>query len=233
IVLESKRIPEKIWVDQGSEFYNKDFKKWAKQNNITIYSTFGESKSVVVERFIRTIKENIAQYFTGENSRNWVKVLPELVQIYNKHEHRTIKMTPTEASKPENEFAVLNALTKNQENKTNKPKFKVGDEVRISRQKDMFEKGYAPNFSREVFKVSEVLQTVPVTYKIVDWEDDPITGSFYEQELLKTKVPDYYDIEKILKTKTKGKHKEFLVRFAGWPKKFDMWLPEDQLGEVS
>ena len=57
IVKKSKRIPEKVWVDQGSEFYNKSFKDWLKTNDITMYSTYGDSKSVVVERFIRTLKD--------------------------------------------------------------------------------------------------------------------------------------------------------------------------------
>jgi len=62
VIKKSGREPEKIWVDKGSEFYNKDFKSWAEENSITIYSTYGESKSVVVERFIRTLKELIENF---------------------------------------------------------------------------------------------------------------------------------------------------------------------------
>ena len=233
IVDKSKRKPHKIWVDQGGEFYNKDFKKWTKDNGIEIYSTYGDSKSVVVERFIRTIKDKIAQEFTAENTRNWVHLLPAITKSYNSSKHRTIKMSPKEASKPENELQVYTNLNSESPTKKQKAKYKVNDEVRISRIKETFEKGSAPNWSREVFKVSEVLPTNPITYKLIDLMDDPIDGSFYEPELQKTLVPDYYDVEKILKTRKKGKTKEYFVRFAGWPPKFDLWLTEDQLGKQS
>jgi len=128
IIKDSDRQPEKIWVDKGSEFYNKNFKQWTKQNNIT---TYGESKSVVVERFIRSLKELITPIFTETNTRNWVKILPAVLKTY------------IEASNSENEVAVFNNLHKKTRKriKKQKPKFKVGDEVRISRQKGIFEKG--------------------------------------------------------------------------------------------
>lgn len=69
VVEKSGRMPEKIWVDQGSEFYNKDFKAWAKSNDIIMYSTFGESKSVVVERFIRTLKEFMQSTYQKKDQR--------------------------------------------------------------------------------------------------------------------------------------------------------------------
>ena len=83
IVKSSGRAPERIWVDQGSEFYNKDFQKWTKDNNIVMYSTYGESKSAVVERFIRTLKDMMTKEFTEANTRNWVKLLPKVLDMYN------------------------------------------------------------------------------------------------------------------------------------------------------
>ena len=83
VVKESGREPEKIWVDKGSEFYNKDFKTWTNKKDIVIYSTYGESKSAVVERFIRTLKELIVPIFTETNSRDWVSILPDVMKTYN------------------------------------------------------------------------------------------------------------------------------------------------------
>lgn len=233
VVSESQRSPEKIWVDRGSEFYNKDFKRWAESNNITIYSTYGESKSVVVERFIRTLKELLAKKFSATNSRVWTKMLPNTLKFYNTKFHKTIQMSPTAASDPTNEVQVYNNIYKiKDKEKKKKPKFKVDDNVRISRLKEKFEKGYEHNFSFEVFKVSEVLKTDPVTYKLVDYDKDPVAGSFYENELLKTSVPDHYEVEKILETRTVRKKKEYFVKFYGWPKKFNTWLTEDQVMDI-
>src|SRR4051794_13055905 len=87
----------------------------------------------------------------------------------------------------------------------------------ISRLKEKFEKGYQPSFTYEVFTVSEILKTNPVTYKLIDYDKDPIDGSFYESELLKTSVPTYYEIEQILEKRTVGKKKQYLVKFYGRP----------------
>jgi len=233
VVKESKREPEKIWVDKGTEFYNKDFKGWAKSQNIIIYSTYGESKSVVAERFIRTIKELIFQKFSESSSRAWVKMLPSIVKYYNRKYHKSIKMSPIDASDPANELQVYHNLYPEKEIKSKKKAaFKVGDQVRVSRIKEQFEKGYEPRFSYEVFTVAEVLPTSPITYKLKDYDGDMIEGSWYEQELLKSKVPDYYLVEKVLRTRTVGKKKESLVKFLGWPKKFNQWIADDKITEV-
>ena len=140
-------------------------------------------------------------------------------------------MTPTEASKDKNEFKVRAAF-QYPESKTKHPKFAIGDKVRISRIKDTFEKGYEPNFSYEVFTVKEVLDTQPITYKLVDYFEEPIEGSFYENEMLKTQVPTYYEVEKVLKTRKVGKKIESLVKFVGWPSKFNCYIPEEDIYDL-
>ena len=154
---ESKRF----WTDRGTEFYNKVFATWIKSKNITLYSTYGDSKSVVAERFIRTIRTNIEREFTESKSKNWVAKLPTLVKTYNNTKHSTIKMKPIDASKPENETIVFNRLTKKPHIKlaSKVAKFKVGDKVKISKIKQTFDKGYAANWSFEAFSISEVIDT--------------------------------------------------------------------------
>ena len=110
IVKTSARMPKYIWVDQGKEFYNKNVDEWLKENNIIKYSTFGEHKSCVVERFNRILKTNMWKRFTAENTRNWISMLDKLMNDYNNRYHRTIKMTPTEASLKENEIDILDNL---------------------------------------------------------------------------------------------------------------------------
>ena len=95
-------------------------------------------------------------------------------------------MTPVEASKDKNEREVHDSLYGSVTPQKQKPKYNLGDYVRIAKKKGTFEKGYTPRWTEEVFKVVEILHTTPVTYKLKDLNDEEITGSFYEPELQKT-----------------------------------------------
>ena len=90
----SKKKPNKTWVDQGSEFYNTRFKKWLKDNNIGMYSTHNEGKSVVAERFIRTLENKIYKHMTAILKNVSFDVLNDIVDKYNNTYHKTIKMKP-------------------------------------------------------------------------------------------------------------------------------------------
>jgi transposase InsO family protein len=145
MVEASGRKPRHIWVDQGKEFYNKHMNEWLTENNINRYSTYGEHKSAVVEKFNCTLKANMWKWFTAENTRNWIDMLDKLMAKYNNTVHSTIKMTPVEARKPANKIRVLNDHGYWQHQQL-EPKFEGGDRVRISRVKAVFEKGYLPNW---------------------------------------------------------------------------------------
>jgi transposase InsO family protein len=133
IITKDGRIPKHIWVDKGKEFYNKNMTEWLKENNIIRYSTYGEHKSVVIERFNRTLKERMWKRFTAENTRNWINMLNKLVSDYNKRYHSTIGMSPLNASKSENyEQFLENTLNKTKMYKKNKPKYKIDEKIRIS-----------------------------------------------------------------------------------------------------
>ena len=97
ILNNSKRKPNKIWVDQGSEFYSKSFKKGLKDNNIEMYSTHNEGKSVVAEIFIRTLKNKIYKHMTTISKSLYLNVLNDIVDEYNNAYHKTIKMKPIDA----------------------------------------------------------------------------------------------------------------------------------------
>ena len=106
IVKNSNRKPKFLWVDKGSEFYNKTFKEWLKQNNIGMYSTFNEGKAVVIEWFNRTLKTKMYEQFTIQNNTICHNSLDKLVKEYNSTKHSSIKMTPIEASKRRNQGLV-------------------------------------------------------------------------------------------------------------------------------
>ena len=146
-----------------------------------MYSTFNEGKSVVAGRFIRTLKNKIFKHMTAISKND----------KYNNTVHRSIKMKPTDVTS--DSYAEYN-----EDSPEKDPKFKVGDNVRISKYKNIFAIGYTPNCSQEVFVVSKIKNTVPWTYFINDLNGEPITGSFYCKELQRTSH-EKFKIEKVIK----------------------------------
>ena len=130
---DSNRKPNKIWVDHGSEFYNNKFKSFLKENDIEMYSTFNEGKSVVAERFIKTLKNKIYKHMTTIGKNVYFNDLDDIVKKYNNTFHCPKDVT-------DDSFVEYSEET-NKES----PKFKVGDNVRISKYKNIFAKGYTPN----------------------------------------------------------------------------------------
>ena len=191
ILNKSKRKPNKIWVDKGSEFYNASFKKWLQDNDIIMYSTNNEAKSVVAERFFRTFKIKIYKYMTSISKNVYIDKLDDIVDEYNNTYHTAIKMKPINVK--DNTY-----INTDKEINYKDPKFKVGDYVRISKYKNIFAKGYMPNWSEEVFVVDKIKNTVPWTYVINDLNGEEITGTFYENELQKTNQKEFR-IEKVIK----------------------------------
>ena len=144
-----ERKTEKMRVDKGKEFYNTHVK-----DLIELYSTENEEKSSVVERWIRTMKEKMWKYFSANSMNVYMNVLPDLIREYNNTRHSSIKMTPVKASKKENELRVRrNLYPEHLEIYDIKPKFSVGDKVRISKQKKTFQKGYTTRWTEEIFTI--------------------------------------------------------------------------------
>ena len=238
IIDKSNRKPNRLWVDQGKEFYNKDMKKYLEENKIKIYSTYGENKATIIERFNRTLKNMMWRYFTTKNTRKWIDVIDKLINKYNNSEHSTIGMTPKQASNIKNYEKVLkNTYEDNDDHedyydKDKTKHFNVGDWVRISRVKGKFEKGYLPNWSREIFQIKEVLNTNPVTYKLTEYNGNEIKGTFYKQELQETRIPEFYEVEKVLKTKIKNGKKYYYVKYLGYDNSYNEWISEDNIKDI-
>ena len=228
-IFEEGRIPKKLWTDKGKEFYNKDMDDLRKLHEIELYSTENEEKSSIAERWIRTMKKKMFKYFTDNNTYKYIDVLPDLVEDYNNTVHSSTKLTPVEASKEKNELKVWRNLYPDRY-KTSRlnPKFSVGDEVRITKKKKVFEKGYTTRWTEEIFTIKEIRETNPITYKLEDLQGDEIKGTFYEPELQKTKQ-QVFRIEKIIK-KEKGKS---LVKWKGYSDKFNSWVDNKDLIDLN
>ena len=221
IIQTSNRKPEKLWVDQGSEFFNRVMDQWLKSNNIKRYNTFNEGKAVVIERFNRTLKTRMWKYFSSNNTYNYTGVIDKLISQYNNSKHRSIKMKPKEASLKKNEAQVYNNLYGDLTQELRTSKYSIGDNVRITKKKTTFEKGYTPNWTEEVFKIVGIQNSNPVTYKIQDLNGDEIDGYFYEQELQKT-TQNVFRIEKIIRRD--NKNQRVLVKWMGYPNSFNSWV---------
>jgi hypothetical protein len=223
--------PNKIWVDEGKEFYNKKMDAYLSEKGIKRYSTYGDSKASVVERFNRTLKTWMWQEFTAQQTRVWIKMLPDLMKKYSEHVHKTTGMTPKEAwkLKVKDEVKLFEKLygKMNKEATRKKTKYQLGQSVRISRIKGKFEKGYLPNWSLEIYTIHGIRHGDPVTYYLKDRKGEEIKGSFYEKELIPTKQKDIFLIEKVLKEKkVKGKTKIF-VKWLGYSDKYNSWEDKD------
>ena len=193
ILDKSGRKPNKIWVDKGSEFYNNSFKKWLKDNDIEMYSIHNEGKSVVAERFIKTLTTKIYKYTTSLSKNVYINKLDDILNKYNNTYRRTIKMKPVVVKDTK-------YIDSNKEVNDKDPKFKVGGHVRISKYKNIFPKGYTPNWSEEVFVIKKVKNTVPWTYVINDLNGEEIIGTIFEKEIQKTDKQEF-KIEQLIKKK--------------------------------
>ena len=228
-----QKPPKHLWTDKGKEFDNKLMGELLKKNNVNMYWTENEEKSCVVERWNRTIKRIMWKYFTKHRTGVYINILPELIRKYNSTYHHSIKRTPTDARKPANYQHVFNALYSNSNSNEaqlrNRPKFHVGEQVRISKKKKTFEKGYTANWTEEVFTVVKVQPTIPYTYKLKDTRGESVKGTFYEPELQQAKQTAFR-IEKVLKRRTtKDGRKEIYVKWLGYNRDFNQWIPEEDI----
>ena len=149
ILDESNRKPNKIWVDKRTEFYNRCMKSWLQDNEVEMSSTNNEGKSIAAERFIRTLKNKIYKYMTLLAKNVYIDNLADIINKYNNTYHSKIKMKPVDVnSRTYIDFGI--------EHNEKDPKFKVGDHVRISKYKNIFAKGYTPNWSEEVFVIKKL-----------------------------------------------------------------------------
>jgi len=222
------RHPKRIQTDDGMEFFGKPMSDYFKKENINHFSTKTEIKAGIVERLNRTIKEKMWKYFSFINKYRWIDILDKLMFNYNNSYPWSIGMKPTEVNN-HNEHQVWNNLYASSASiKT--PTYETGDTVRITKYKrKLFDKGYIPNWTEELFIIHTVHKTSPSTYTVADLKGEILKGKFYEQEIQKVDGPVSFVIEEIVKERKHKGIKQFLVKWQGYPESYNSWVDEKDM----
>jgi len=231
IFKESKRIPKMLMTDLGTEFISKETQDLFKKLGIKWYATNSDKKAMIVERVGLTIQQKMYRYFSHKNTNKWIDIIQDICENYNNSHHSVIKFTPVEASSEARESTVYhnlygknNRLSRQQNYIRNeKPVYKIGDKVRITRYRTKMDRGYHAKFLDEIYEIIEVVDSQPITYRVKDYNGDPVVGSFYKQELSIYNKPDEewmyeyiidYDDEEELA----------FVKWKNYPNKFNSWI---------
>ena len=242
LVLSGTRKPNMIRTDRGMEFRSKAVNKYLRDQHIHhFYALNTETKANYSERLIQTLKHKLFRYMIKHRTQRYIDVLQDVVYSYNHTVHRSLGDKPSAITKAKQGESSLQQYllrqTKSQKQKhTRKFRFKVGQTVRISHVRSLFDREYSQKWTGELFKIHTRFRRegVPV-YTLIDWDKERVKGTFYEPEIQAVNVDESieYQIEKILKRRTKNKRKEVLVRCLHWPKKYDSWIREEDVKDYS
>ena len=174
------RKPERIQSDKGLEFLNSKVKNLLKSKNIILFQTESDFKAAMVERFNRTLKTKIWKYVTANNTHRYLEVLPDLVKSYNLSIHRSIGMRPIEVKRKHEEKIFQRLYSSHFASSIPlKRPHHIDEQVRISKTKRVFDKGYLPNWTEEYFQIKEPIPKHHNVYKLEDFEGEELKGSFY------------------------------------------------------
>jgi transposase InsO family protein len=220
----SNRRPKNLHTDRGKEFYNADFQKLVREFQMNHYSTGSNMKASMAERVNRTLKNAMWKEFSDQGSYVWAPngLLARLVEEYNGRRHRTTGMKPVDVTRATDLSAVYRRLKRTEK----KPRFAVGDKVRISKQRSVFAKSYTPNWSTEIFEVQRVRRdTNPTTYVLRDERGQTVEGAFYEQEIARARYPDFFLVEKVLRRRGNKAY----VKWLGFDSSANSWVDAGEL----
>ena len=221
--------PKSIVSDPGPEFDNKKFKKYMNDIGFKLIFSKSENKCSTVERFQKTIQRKIYLYITEFETRRFVHILHKIVENYNSSTHSFLKASPfdVEVDKEiQNKVMILHAK-KVQSVKKQKPKFKIGDVVRIALKKSPFHRSYNLQRTYERFVVYSVDTKLKIPrYLLKDENGVIIKGNFLAHEMVKVDLDRYRAT--IIKTKSVAGEKLYLHRFKGYGPQFDLWLTNNQ-----
>jgi transposase InsO family protein len=232
----SNRQPKLLQTDKGTEFTNKEFQTFLANKNIRYFASVSDTKAAVCERFNRTLKERMWRYFSTVHNYRYIDILQKLVNSYNNSIHSSIGIAPALVNKSNKEAVRKKLRSSVVYNKRSTPRYKIGDNVRIDRAKNIFEKGYEYKWSREIFSVDKVYDLYkPFMYRLNDSNNERIEGRFYEQQLepvLVSKSTEY-DIERIVAKRVRKGKTEYLLKYLGYPESANTWEPAENIKQIS
>lgn len=244
-ILKGARKANMIRTDRGMEFRSKEVNRYLKSQNIHhFYALNTEIKANYAERLIKTLKHKLFRYMMKHRTQRYIDVLQDIVHSYNHTVHRSLGKTPASITKVnEGEsrlqqylLRTVKSKKRSSKKKPSKYKFKIGQTVRLSHVRSVFDREYSQKWTGELFKVKTRYRRegVPV-YTLVDWDDEAVDGTVYEPEIQAVNVDESteYHIEKILKRRMQNKQRQVLVRWLHWPKKYDSWIPEADVRDYS
>lgn len=219
-----RRHPQNLQTDRGKEFYNADFQNLMREYKINHYSTGSNLKAAMAERVNRTLKNAMWKEFSDQGSYTWVKnnLLAKLVKAYNSRRHRTTGMRPIDVK---HNTDLSDIYRRRKTTNPKKPRYRVGDKVRISKQRSTFAKSYTPNWTTEIFEIQRVQRTNPTTYVLKDEGGQTVEGAFYEQEIARARFPDLFLVEKVLRRRGD----RALVKWLGFPSSSNSWIQSSNL----
>src|SRR5277367_2191609 len=231
-LLKMLKKPERLQTDEGKQFDNRHVQHMLNLENIRFFTVKSQFKAAVVECFNRTLKNKMWRNFTHTGNYKWLNVLPALMRAYNSTTHRSIGMAPAAVNKEiEHELWQRQEETGPQQVsrvKESKQVLHLGDVVRLSKAKRVFDKGYLPNWTEEVFTISRIIDTSePKQYKVSDDRLEEIDGSFYAAELQKVSKPEVYAIEKVIRSrKAAGGRGQYYVKWLGYGAEHNSWVDD-------
>lgn len=221
----------KMLTDEGVEFTSKSVNELLNKMQVCAYHTFNRDiKASHAERVIRTLKMKISRYITEFNTERYIDVLPIIVETYNHTKNRGINYkTPADVHLITNWEKIVitrNQMYKKERKQKSKPlthKLRVGEHVRISLARKIFDKESNIKNTREIFKISKINNTYPITYSLIDLEDKEIKGTFYKEELITVDNSGDYRVNVLKSRKRRGKT-EYLVKYIDFPDSKSEWV---------
>ena len=216
------RVPRSIRHDAGKEFLNKQFRDLMKLYNIRTFTSRSTQKANYAERFIRTLKSKIYRYMTENNTKKYVDILQDLITSYNNSYHSSIKMNPADVNE-ENESDLWKELYLQPIRHSGKHKLKENQRVRVAINKNPFQKGYTPNWSEAVYKITRRIYRggIPV-YKLEDLEGEPLPESYYEQQLQPIKVDESSTkIKRVILKRQRRGQPEYYVEWRNYGPRYN------------
>ena len=233
-------FPNTLTTDKGSEFQNRLVRNFFETNDVNYYTSEGNTKAQFAERAIRSFKHILFQYLSLNQTDEYINVLNRLVQDYNNTIKSNTGLSPNQVNERNAKYVfvknnqgdvpdIINKFLKPPKQKTI---LNIGDYVRIKRTVGPFAKRYNDTFSTELFKITNIIKSNPLRFKLKDLKDEPIRGIFYENELQKSTSNDDITIDKILKEKHHHGVKFSYVKWKYYPRKFNSFIPSSSLKKI-